>query len=238
MDIKALFNLTYGLYAVTAADGDKPYGCIANTVVQLTSQNPMVSVCLNKENATTDVILKTGRLCSSVLSEGVSDKLIDALGYKSAHTAPGKFEAVNYNMFMGLPVVDDACNAHIIAEVVDTTDAETHVIIKARVLETITEVCPYPPMTYRFYYDVRKGRAPKNAPTYVAAEGAAAPQAPPADSAKPAETAAPPQRGDEATEIWVCTICGFEYEGDLMKEPDSWRCPRCKMDKSVYKKKQ
>ena len=33
MDIKALFNIGYGLYVLTAKDGDKNNGCIINTVM-------------------------------------------------------------------------------------------------------------------------------------------------------------------------------------------------------------
>ena len=63
-------------------------------------------------------------------------------------------------------------------------------------------------MTYKYYHDVVKGKAPKNAPTYQAPE--------------------------EKKNTWVCSICGYIYEGDLTQEPDSWVCPICGVGKDMF----
>ena len=36
---------------------------------------------------------------------------------------------------------------------------------------------------------------------------------------------------------YVCSICGFEYEGDMDSEPNDYTCPICGMPKSVFKQK-
>lgn len=36
--------------------------------------------------------------------------------------------------------------------------------------------------------------------------------------------------------VYVCSVCGFEYSGDLNSEPDNYICPICGMPKSVFKK--
>ena len=36
---------------------------------------------------------------------------------------------------------------------------------------------------------------------------------------------------------YVCSICGFEYEGDMDSEPDDYTCPICGTPKSVFKQK-
>ena len=36
---------------------------------------------------------------------------------------------------------------------------------------------------------------------------------------------------------YVCSICGFEYEGDMESEPENFTCPICGMPKSVFKQK-
>ncbi len=36
--------------------------------------------------------------------------------------------------------------------------------------------------------------------------------------------------------VYVCSVCGFEYVGDLDKEPDSYKCPICACAKGVFKK--
>lgn len=48
MDIQAFFKLSYGLYVVSARSGEKKYGCIVNTLQQVTAEPPMLSVAVNK----------------------------------------------------------------------------------------------------------------------------------------------------------------------------------------------
>ncbi len=37
--------------------------------------------------------------------------------------------------------------------------------------------------------------------------------------------------------VYVCKVCGFEYVGDLDKEPDDYKCPICAMPKTAFEKK-
>lgn len=41
----------------------------------------------------------------------------------------------------------------------------------------------------------------------------------------------------EATKVYVCPICGYEYKGDLDAESDDWVCPLCGQPKSAFKLK-
>lgn len=49
---------------------------------------------------------------------------------------------------------------------------------------------------------------------------------------KPAETAKTSPK-----KIYVCSVCGYEYEGEISEEPDDWTCPLCGQPKSVFKEK-
>ena len=69
MDKKAMYNLTYGLFELTAKDGIKDNGCIVNTVTQVTTEPNRVIVAVNKLNYTHDMIAKTGRFNVSILTE-------------------------------------------------------------------------------------------------------------------------------------------------------------------------
>ena len=46
----------------------------------------------------------------------------------------------------------------------------------------------------------------------------------------PGEDAAP-----EPKKVYVCPVCGFEYEGELDREPDDWKCPICAVPKKSFK---
>ncbi len=35
--------------------------------------------------------------------------------------------------------------------------------------------------------------------------------------------------------VYVCPVCGFEYEGELDNEPDDYKCPICGCAKGVFK---
>ena len=67
-DSDALHKLSYGLFVLTAREGEKDNGCIVNTVVQLTESPRRVSVCVNKANLTHDMILRTGVFNACVLN--------------------------------------------------------------------------------------------------------------------------------------------------------------------------
>ena len=41
------------------------------------------------------------------------------------------------------------------------------------------------------------------------------------------------QKGKTA---WVCTVCGYVYYGEELPKEDTWVCPKCRMDKTYFKK--
>ena len=68
-DMKALFNIGYGLYVVTSNDGKRDNGLIVNTVSQLTDTPNRVAVTINKANYSHHVIEQTGKMnvCRSAM---------------------------------------------------------------------------------------------------------------------------------------------------------------------------
>ena len=51
-----LFNIQYGLFVITSCEDGRDNGCISNTVAQVTAQPNRISVTLNKDNYTTELI--------------------------------------------------------------------------------------------------------------------------------------------------------------------------------------
>ena len=71
IDNAALFDISYGLFVLSAKDGERDNGCIINTVVQATSTPIRVTFTVNKGTLTHDMILNTGIFNISILTENV-----------------------------------------------------------------------------------------------------------------------------------------------------------------------
>lgn len=164
MDLTVLHKISYGMYIIGVNDGGRPTGCVINTLSQVTSESPLVAVCLNKNNYTYDVLMRTGKFSISILSEGTNRNAIAAFGFASGKDID-KFSLVKHEMCGDLPLVLESCCGWLTCEVVSTVDAESHVLVLARLTDTKAGDA-HRAMTYEYYHSVIKGRAPKNAPTY------------------------------------------------------------------------
>src|SRR5215470_296028 len=96
LDAKTMFKLSYGLFLLTAKDGDKDNGCIINTVTQITEKPLQVSFAVNKANFTHDMIVKTRELNISILAESVPFSVFQQFGFQSGRNTD-KFAGCGYN---------------------------------------------------------------------------------------------------------------------------------------------
>ena len=64
-----MYNLSYGLFILTARQDGKDNGCIVNTVTQVTTDPNRITVTVNKANLTHDMIMETGYFNVSILTE-------------------------------------------------------------------------------------------------------------------------------------------------------------------------
>ena len=83
MDRKALYRIGYGLYVLTAREGEKDNGCIINTLVQVTGEPCRVSIAVNKANYTCGMIERTGLFNVSMLTEKADFRLFQRFGFQS-----------------------------------------------------------------------------------------------------------------------------------------------------------
>lgn len=165
MDMSVLWQVSYGMYAICVNDNGKATGCIANSMMQITSENPIFAVSLNKNNYTTEVIKHTKEFSLTILSEESNPRLIGALGFFSGKDK-AKLEGYSYKLLSnGLPVLTEACTGYMTFEVLEMVDCETHYVVIAKVIEA-EKLEDKKPMTYEYYHKVVKGKSPKNAPTY------------------------------------------------------------------------
>lgn len=204
-------NLSYGVYIISTLDGDRPTGCVANSVMQITSSPATIAVSMNHDNYTNSCIDKTGKFAVAILSEQTDPGLIGRFGFQSGKDV-NKFDGVDAFEKEGLSIVSDACG-YIVCNVIDKMETSTHTVFLGEVIDA--EVLKKEePMTYAYYHKVVKGKSPKNAPTYL------------------------PEEKEEKAK-WVCSICKYEYDGEIPFEelPDDYRCPICKQPKAMFVKK-
>ena len=164
MQKNAFHTLSYGVYAVTTMDGERPVGCIANSAMQITSQPPTLAISINQQNYTHDIIQKTGKLAVCVLPEQTDLSVIGTFGFQSSREVE-KFAEIAYDQKDGLPVLKQCC-AWFTLEVLQQMNAGTHTVFLAKVLDCDCTTAQQP-MTYAYYHNVLKMKSPKAAPTYV-----------------------------------------------------------------------
>ncbi|MEG1799669.1 MAG: flavin reductase family protein [Synergistaceae bacterium] len=165
INMKALFSMTYGMYVVSTVLDGKLNGQIANAAMQITGEPPCVAVCLNKQNLTTEMLVKSGVFGVSVLELDVPMTFLGQYGFKCGRDID-KYSNVNYYLGeTGVPIVTDWTISTFEAKVVHTLDLPTHVLFIGEVTASkfIKEATP---LTYADYHTVKKGKSPKTAPTF------------------------------------------------------------------------
>lgn len=208
MDLKVLQDISYGMYIVSANLNGKDVGCTINTLTQVNTE-PVVSICLNKNNYTNEVIKETKKFCVSILSEKTSKETISRFGYFSSRDE-NKFFGINYDVEKNIKVVNDNICGYLVCSVIDVIECGTHDVFIAKVEKT-NKVNGFVPMTYKYFHENLKGKSPKNAPTYVEEE-------------------------KESKKRYKCKICGYIYDGEIPFDElgDDFKCPLCGAPKNLF----
>jgi flavin reductase (DIM6/NTAB) family NADH-FMN oxidoreductase RutF/rubredoxin len=221
IDFNAFYKITYGLFIVSSGNKIKGNGFISNTVFQVTSDPPRFAVACNKNNFTAGLIEKTGAFSISVLEQETSPDILGRFGFKSGRDF-NKMEGMS--VIYGqteVPIVLNASIAYLECNVIQTVDTGSHMLyigelIQSALLDNMKE-----PLTYLYYRQVKKGTAPKNAPTYIHTSRQEAP--------KP----------DGSFKKYKCPACGYIYDEAEEKTrfndlPSDWICPICGSEKSDF----
>ena len=113
------------------------------------------------------------------------------------------------------------CCAWFSAKVVSELDLGTHVLFVGEVQECAKVTDAAAPMTYAFYHQVKGGKTPPKASSYLGEEQSA--------------VASAESNGAEQPKVaWRCTICGhMEYVDEL---PDDFVCPVCGVGKEFFER--
>lgn len=167
VNLESLFKLQYGVCILGSNKDSGINGCIVNSVFQVTPEPPMVALSLNKKSLTHEYIENSRTFTVSVLSEQAPVSVIGKFGFRSGRDI-NKFEDVNYQTgSTGGPVVLDNTAAFIEAKVEQYVDILTHTLFIAKITACETLNDEAIPMTYAYYRDVKHGRTPRSAATYI-----------------------------------------------------------------------
>jgi flavin reductase (DIM6/NTAB) family NADH-FMN oxidoreductase RutF len=152
MDNTALFKIGYGLYVLTAREGDKDNGCIVNAVAQVADNPVRIMLSVNKANLTHDMILRTGRFNLNVLSEEAPFKVFQHFGFQSGRNV-NKFENCEVEMRgdNGLLYLPKYINSYIGCELRHAVDLKSHTLFIAEMTEG-KAFSDIPSMTYAYYH--------------------------------------------------------------------------------------
>ena len=231
MNTEVLFKISYGLYAVCSKSGSKLNGYISNTVFQVTAEPAQFAISCSKNNFTTNLIEDSKAFSVSVLEKDTGANIIGTFGYRSGKDTE-KFLEVKYKTGKtGSPILLDNTVAWFECRVVNSIDLGSHKLFFGELVDSELCLPGHEPLTYTYYREIKKGKAPKNAPTYI-------------DENK-AKTMSDVKKSDK----YYCPACGYVYDpaigdpdsgiapGTRFEDiPNNWVCPTCGTMKADFEK--
>ena len=151
MDPKALYQITYGLYLLSARSYGQDNACIINTVVQVASDPLRIAISVQKSNNTHDMIMESGTFNVSALTTDAPFSLFQHFGMQSGR---------DVNKFVGFEDVARAgngllyltryANACLSARLVRTVDLGSHTLFIAELTDAQV-LSDAPCCTYGYY---------------------------------------------------------------------------------------
>lgn len=188
-DLKALFNIGYGLYVVTSNNGKKDNGLIVNTVTQVTNTPNRIAVTISKQNYSHHVIKQTGVMNVNCLSVEAPFSVFENFGFQSGRNVD-KF--ANYESLRsdnGLVFLPQHINSFFSLKVEDYVDLDTHGMFICSVTE-MRVISDKETMTYTYYQsNVKPKPATEGKKGYVC------------------KVCGYVYEGDELPEDFICPLC-------------------------------
>lgn len=165
MDPKVMFNITYGLYLLTARQMGKDNGCIINTVMQVAEDPIRIAVSVLKGNLTHDMIRATGVFNVSAISTNADFALFQRFGMQSGRAVdkfadfPDGARSANTVYYLS-----KKANMYLSAMVLQEVDMGTHTLFIAEVVDG--EILnSEPACTYGYYQSNIKPQPKKTGQT-------------------------------------------------------------------------
>ncbi|MBQ3102448.1 flavin reductase [bacterium] len=150
-DLKALFNIGYGLYLVTSNDGKKDNGLIVNTISQVSISPDKIAVTINKDNYSHHVIKQTGKLNVNCLTTETPFSIFEKFGFQSGRTT-NKFDGCTpLYSDNGLVFLPKYINSFMSLKVEKYVDLDSHGMFICSITESRV-ISDIETMTYSYYH--------------------------------------------------------------------------------------
>lgn len=187
-DLKALYNIGYGLYVVTSNDGKKDNGLIVNTVTQLTDSPLKIAVNINKQNYSHHVIKQTKVLNVNCLSVDAPFSVFENFGFVSGRNVDKFANTQVLRSDNGLVFLPKYINSFLSLKVDDYIDLGTHGMFICSVTESRV-ISNVESMTYAYYQANVKPKPEGTSKGYVC------------------KVCGYVYEGDELPEDYICPLC-------------------------------
>lgn len=211
MNPDALYKLTHGMYVLGAMDGKRPVGSLVDAVMQAASSPWAIAISCGNNSYTKSCIEKTGEFSLSVLSKEVNPFVVANFGFQSSRNVD-KWAKAEYYMKNNLPYLRDSL-AVFRFKVLQAFPLISNTVFVAEVTEAEINQKGIP-LTYSDYRSYFKQKVLDSFQLMQQSKGA----------------------NMTDTKKWVCTVCGYVYDGDIPFEnlPDDYVCPVCGVGKELF----
>lgn len=165
IDPKVFRDLSYGLYIISTADGEKRNAQLVNTVIQVTSDPPRIAVTINNKNYTHELIQRSKVFAAMVLDEAVNMVFLGPFGFRTGRDGDKFAKTAFQPGVTGSPIVSEHVLSFVEARVVNEVPLGTHTIFVGDVVNTGV-IRAGSPLTYKYYHENLRGKTPPNAPSF------------------------------------------------------------------------
>lgn len=142
---KITTKISQGLYILTTNGG----GCVVDAVSQISSSdNPLITVSVNKNNYTNELLHKNKLFTLNVLGKSENGELISKFGFNSTRDVD-KFLGTDTLEDIGEKIIKNSLG-YMICEIVDIIENDTHTLFIGRLIEADV-LKDEEPLTYYYY---------------------------------------------------------------------------------------
>nr|WP_297171206.1 flavin reductase [uncultured Agathobaculum sp.] len=207
MNTAAYKKLDYSLSLLSTAEGGKNYGCIINSLHQVTSSRPpKFTLSLSNDSATCAALKKSGVAAATLLASTAEDKVVNEFGYKSGR-AIDKFASFSFSTdSQGCPYLTDGMVSRLSLKVSETVAVGSYTLFICDLVDA-EELSGGDCLTVKAF-EKRGEDVPPAAPVYheLAADAG-----------------------------WKCTVCGYVRLAEDI--PDDFICPICRAPRNKFVKR-